>query len=560
MPDAYCEINGQSGRIAGGSYSIVWGTQPGVCGLAVGYSFAAVQPGDVVTCELKFRDFTVKIRDALVVDPRASGSVTQSPVVNFSVLDRRWKWIHAGRIYGSYNVESRAAVLQREKTPRELAEILFTALGEPVGGFDVAGLPNDARPQKVWDAADPRAELESLCAELGCVPIFDPIADKFKIAKIGIGTNPPSAADDKVISISISSATPPQPSAFRGVGGVALFQSVLTLAEPVGREVSGAFKPINELSYAPQGGWQTVDPWDFKQIETTYTDPATGATLYHRDLAESSVWRMYRLGGQASGGWSPAALFGSPYAPTSIKDIGPFTGGLLDRDPVTGERLPSYVRGVFADERLGYDNCDPNTRFPGSISIDNERRIVSFDRPLWKYGEDGKPYRADVVLVAAYAVSKDAVPIRWEYSAGNVGNFAKGGEFVEVRDEVVREVIEQPAGTFGGSDNITAVNNQLRYYLEAASLSFQTSQAVNATFGGLKDLRLDGQLRSISWEFSAADVPTTKGAWNGERSKAIIPWEKRNEARQLRRGRQLLRYAEAAKLVAASREAAQKTP
>lgn len=559
MADAFATINGQSRRIEGGSYSVSWGMQPGVCGLAVGFNFNGTAPGAVVTLEIKFRGLSIKLRDALVTDPRTSGGVTQSPTVNFSVLDRRWRWLHAGRVYGSYNVETRYGTLERPKTPQELATLLFQQLGEAPGTFDVGALPVEPRPQKIWIAADARDELEQLCAEFGCVPLFDPIRDRAYIARISEGDEPPTGATAKIIDINISTVTPPQPSGFRIVGGESLFQTVLTLAEPVGLEVTGSIKNIVDLSYKPPGGWESIDPWDFPSLNTKYTDQNTGEELFHRELAQSSVWRMYRLGGQKAGGWAPRALLGSPVAPQSRKDLGPFTGGLLDRDVVTGERLPAYVRGVFADERLGYDNCKANTRFPGSVSIDSERGIVTFDKPLFKYGTDGKPYRADVVLIAAYACSRDGVPIRWEYSAANTAQGLKGGEAVEIRDEIVREIIEFDASRPPGSDNLTAVDRQLKYYADALANRFKFSKAVNATFGGLLDYKLDGQLRSITWSFSKADTPKTQCSWNSERSTAIIPWEKRNDQRALRRGRQLLRYQAAADRTAASRESASKT-
>lgn len=557
MPDAYAEVNGSSQKIVGGSYTVGWGTQPGVCGLAVGYSFAA--PNRVVTLEIKFRGLVIKLRNALVTDPRATSGVTQTPAVNFSVLDRRWRWITAGRVYGNYNFEEKQGTLLRERSPRQLAEILFLALGEAPGTFDVGELPNDPRPAKVWDAADPRDELERLCSEFGCVPLFDPISDRCSIATIGIGDAPPNALG-KIISVNRSIVTPPQPSGFRGVSAPVLFQTALALGEPVGREVDGSMKPIDELSYKPAGGWGTIDPWDFKSLNSEYTDPTTGETLYHRDLATASVWRYYRISGQASGGFSPQSLIGGPYAPTTVKDLGPFTGDLLDRDLATNDRLPAYVRGTYADERLGYDNSKPNSRFPGAVTIDSEKRIVSFSQPLFKYGANGAPEKADVTLIAAYAVSKDGVSVRYEYAAPNVAPGLKAGELVDVHDDITREIIEPNASQNGNAkDNLADVDRQLIYYLTAAADKYRDANAANITFGGLLDYRLGGQLRSITWAFSASAVPTTQCSWNAERSTAVIPWDKRNLARAERRFKYWQRQLQAQERIKASRESARKT-
>lgn len=555
MADAYAEINGQSQRIIGGSYSVGWGTPPGACGLAVGYSFT--DPGRVVTLEIKFRDRTITLRDALVVDPRAAGSVTQTPLVNFSVLDRRWRWLTAGRINGNYNEETAENELLRQRNPQQLAELLYLALGEAPGSFDVDALPIDPRPATVWEAADPREELERLCADFGCVPLFDPIDDRCYIAVIGEGDGPPADLE-QVISIGKARVLPTPPSGFRGVCGPTLFQTALALGEPVGVDVDGSLKPINQLSYTPAGGWSAIDPWDFRSLNSTYTDAATGETLYHRDLAIGSVWRKYRISGQAAGGFSPQVIAGGPWAPQSIKDLGPFTGDLLDRDLATGERLPAFARGLYADERLGYDNTAPNSRFPGSITIDSEKRVVSFDRPLFKYGAGDAPEPADVVLVAAYAISRDGVPYRHELARAAPGAGAvTAGEVVEVRDEIIREIIEARASATGRiRDNHLEVDQKLDYYLDALERQTRESLAANITFGGLKRFRLGGQLRSITWAFSASEVPTTQCSWNTERSRAVIPWDKRTLARAMRRVEYWQRQNQAAKRVAASRESA----
>lgn len=557
MPDAYAEIAGSSQRIIGGGYTVGWGTPPGVCGLAVGYSFAA--PGRVVNLKLFYRGGSITLRNARVTDPRLSGGARTLPIINFSVEDRRWRWRTAGRIYGSYNVEQRDGTLLREQSPQQLAERLFLQLGEPSGTFFVDALPADPRPKIAWEAADAREELERLCGDYGCAPTFDPVDDVFRIVKIGAGAGPP-AGTDGVIDLNQSLITPAPPSAFRGIAGPSLFQTALALGEPVGREVDGSRKPIDQLSYKPADGWGSIDPWDFDALESTYTDAATGETLYHSDLAKSSVWRDYRISGQATGGFSPQALIGSPVAPASIKDLGPFLGTLLSRDLATGERLPAYARGTYADERLGYDNSKPNARFPGSITIDNEYRIVSFDTPLFKYDANGRPAPADVVLIAAYQCSKDGVPTRMEFLRPNPIGGVTAGEAIDVRDEISREVIEAKAASNGvASDSAAKVAQQLNYYLDALAAKYVDVPAVNKRFGGLRTFRCDGQLRSITWSFSNREPPTTLVSWNCERSTAIVPYENRKIARLERSVKYHQRQLEAKNRIAASRASAKET-
>ena len=113
---------------------------------------------------------------------------------------------------------------------------------------------------------------------------------------------------------------------------------------------------------------------------------------------------------------------------------------------------------------------------------------------------------------------------------------------------------------------LRSLTTSLRYsswplsnYLDALERQTRESLAANITFGGLKRFRLGGQLRSITWAFSASEVPTTQCSWNTERSRAVIPWDKRNLARAMRRVEYWQRQNQAAKRVAASRESAIKT-
>lgn len=550
MPDTTATFGGVT-RVIAGSYTAAWGTTPGQARLTTGYGFGT--PGAIGTLEFKFRGQSLKLFDALVVDPTFAGGVNDAPKTNFIALDRRWKWQFRGRVTGDFNFEKKDGSLIRQKGPRDMAAELFTALGET--NFDVSALPTDPRPRVVWDYVQPADELNRLCADFGCVVVFNPISNRASVEKVGVG-RPPTA--NPFISRSDSLIWPVPPDGVEVVGGPVLFQSALALGEAVGRDVDNGFKPINSLSYKPPGGWESIEPHQFRNLDTEYTDPATGTTLYHRDLAQSSVWRCYRISGQAAGGFSPLALKGTSSAPASIKDLGPFTGSLLDKDAVTDERLPCYVRGVFADARFAFDNSKPNTRFPGSVSIDNEQRIVTFDKPLFKYDGNGRPAPADVVLIAAYQCTSGGVKNRAvQHTPTGFSNGA--GDKVERHDSITREIIEASASSYGGArDNIAKVTAEMTYYLDALKSRYAEATATQATYGGFvldRSAKLDGVLRSVTYSFSKDQAPTTSCSWNCERSAAIQSWENRHEARAVRVADAAARRAAAQAQVAASREA-----
>ncbi len=560
MPDAYASFGGTD-RVISGSYSLAWGTTPGQARLSVGVGFGRI--GQIGDLKFFFRSQSFTLHDAIVVEPTISGGSSEVPRTDFVALDRRWKWQFRGLVKGDWNFEKKDGSLLRQQSPRSMAAMLFDALGEV--NYDVTAMPDTPRPRVIWDHVSPRDELNRLCADFGCVVCFSPISNRAYIVKIGVGVGPPAPKDEShQVNRSDSQIWPVPPDGVRIVGGEAIFQTALALGEAVGREVDGSYQPIDRLSYKPPGGWTSIQPWEFNDIETEYTDAATGETLYHRGLAQASVWRCYRISGQKAGGFAPAMLMGQPNAPTSILDLGPFTGSILDKDPVTNERLPSYARGVFADERLAVGasaNTKRGTRFPGSISIDSEQRIVTFDAPLYKYNANERPEPADVELIAAYQCSKDGVPIRWQLTRPTGYNNG-AGEQLEHHDEIVLEVVEKTASSTGAArSNVATVETEMNYYLDAIVSRYQQTTATVATYGGLLiglAYSLGGQLRSVAYSFSASGAPTTTFSWNCERSRFVIPWEKKDVARQQRAADFAVRRAAAQAKISASRIAVRK--
>ncbi len=126
----------------------------------------------------------------------------------------------------------------------------------------------------------------------------------------------------------------------------------------------------------------------------------------------------------------------------------------------------------------------------------------------------------------------------------------------------MREVIEKTASSSGAArDNVGNVNQQMIYYLDAVRAQYQQATATVATYGGLlmdRAFALSGQLRSVTYSFSINDTPKTTCSWNCERSRFVIPWEKKDVARQQRAADFAVRRAAAQAKVAASREAVRK--
>ncbi len=560
MPDAYAEFVDQK-RGYGCTYTLELGSSPGVARISAPSDFGRVN--DVGPLELHFRRTMLRLNECRLVAPVSPSSTTEAPAVNWTVEDRRWKWQYGDALDGDYNRELKNGKLVREKSPRELAQIIFAALGE--SDANVSALPSKPRPPRFWRAAGPREELDRLCQEFDCAPGYNPWTDKAYIVKLGKGTAPPRGEAHK--SRADAKTSPPIPDAIEITGGNTLYQSALELGDSLALEVDGTYVSAETVSYKPPGGWMPFvlgGKTYFANLNTTYVDKATGRTLYHRDLAEASVFRCFRITGQVAGGFSPLELKGTDYEPKSLKDLGPFTGTVLDKDPLTGARMPAYVRGVYLDPKsLGNRNTQPGTRYDGSVSINNDLRIVTFDKPIFKLTVTPIGIIAEVAddmeLVAAYEVTSEGVPLYYSRTSKLRGKTYGAGNFRESVDSIVREVIEKTASASGkATDNKTDCHKQADYYLDELRTKFVKRPASQIAYSGILKFVPDGLLRSVTWSFSTTSTPETTVAWDCERSHYITPWEQKPEAIARRQIDAAIRKANGAQARAESRDRAQR--
>lgn len=512
---------------AGFSYTNAWGTRPSVVQIVAPLSFGSVgEVGDVTIRRPGQRD-TV-LRQCRMARINASRSTSQGGTVAFLIEDRRWKWQYGGYVDGDYNVRQPDGTRLREKSVKELAGLLFDALGEKEPLLD--GLPDNVYPRAEWHAASPRQELERLTASLGCVVTLNIQQNRAEVHKIGEGADPINEPTATVSRADAATVLPP-PDGMRVVGGQALFQSVCEFREALGIETDGSLKPIDELSYKPAGGWEQIDPTAFDAIEGTFSDAADNERKLS-DLAREGVYRIYRLTG-VNGGWSPAALQGGDYEPTGIDDIYPLLNVRLETDEETKERLPAVARGVFADLRYADKNSKPSEPYPGGYSIDPETRTITLSDPAVKYVNDDDPTRiepAELDFICAYGVLHEGVPVRYEKFRTADGETYGAGELIEHHEDLVREVIDEDAQIgFPQLDNLEEVESQADYYLDALADQFVPRPALTVTIANLRPLSPDGVLRSVGWSFSTGQPPMTQLAYNGEPNPYLEPWETRKE-------------------------------
>jgi hypothetical protein len=243
----------------------------------------------------------------------------------YRVVDRRWRW-KTPTLLGEYNVRDDANLIiaGTEKNPRELALLALQALHYPTGGsFNVDALPTDVElaPHVVWKYESAAAVLDRLCALFGCsVHLMND--NSVRILQDNVGTEP----DDTGLMFPVETGliVNQAPDYVSAYAGDTWFDGWL-LTEDIGLELGGAVKPIDMLSYKPNGGWKSGDPEHGYTSQITAKLRATQAQEAidkQVEIAHQTVFRMRRITG-----FPPGQFF--------------FPGFTLEESVATVGQLPS---------------------------------------------------------------------------------------------------------------------------------------------------------------------------------------------------------------------------
>ena len=276
------------------SYTCSWGITPSSAYIET-VPGQNLSPTGILTFEYGGR-MVLGLRDCILVQPQLQ---TDPDVWRVQILDRRWKWKY-GHISGRYNVRGEDGKIPEinERTPRELAEMLLTEMGENVARSRARHLPNNLRPVCNWDYINPAVALARLCDECGFVVVFDPIRNRPELHLQGRGQRLPRAG---AMNNSWGFNVRPKPRSIMCVGAPIRHEAKFRL-EAVGKDTDDDWKPIDKLSYAPDGGWsnKNTQPPFYDGVESLTNKKA-------KELAIRTVYRSYRINRLAGAGHEQAA-------------------------------------------------------------------------------------------------------------------------------------------------------------------------------------------------------------------------------------------------------------
>jgi len=450
-----------------------------------------------------------------LVDVKA-GKITQSLdgdsiTITLPVYDRRWRWKY-GEIAGWYNRrkadDSETILTGTEKTPQELAILLFTAMGEATNTVSVTNLPNDARPEVKWDRyTNPAEELLRLCSSLGCRIVPNWSLNKFAIYQDGQGF--PLPINDNIMQPSVGLSTAIAPSSIYVDSAPIWYDRRFELA-PVALDVDGKYKEFDDpdLSYRISSGeFMDIDGTNLRDFAScgSFSDEELEKRM---KLASRSVYRTYVVRDNA---YNKDGL-------TNIWQV-ELLNQISEKDG-DDRYKSSQVLGKYLNDNLVETPAvmDADNYF----SLDTSRRLVKFSSPMYLILER-KIIGADLVLrccskyrlnttfeydrdtliydlnVTPWPNTKGHLPLTVDHIQAIVNYVYSGTDFKEKTDE---------------TDNFTVIEESLNHYAIAESKKYIDNDSASYQYRGLFLLELDGLRSYLEYSFGIHRPITTLASLN----------------------------------------------
>lgn len=466
-------------------------------------------------------------------------------IVSLVILDKRWRW-KFGSISGHYNRRKKdgALDLETEKTPQELAQLLFAEMKE--FRFDVSMMPNDQRPECDWDYSVPAQELADLCDDLGCRIVLC-LDNVVRILPIGTGNGLPNASTQ--VNADFGYDPPFHPDSITLVGAETRFQTKFKL-ERVGEDFDGSIKKIDDLSYKPSVGWGQAG-----FLGRIVNINESGLTFVQKEtakaLANKTVNKWYRIcatGNNDPGEWDVPGYYDDV---TKRDQVLPLESGLvqtyIDSDGVERPRN-AIVTGKYWNTSPDAKNLAGEQRVNIPFSIDEERGIVILSETLYKLS-NGEVTAPDLWLTVAHGVTeletrqKIRVKLKMPLRDKPLGT----GTYVIHREELQEKVIGAkldtgsktavPQNSHKTDRNSDEVTRQMVYWINAAKREFQIEQTADLTYAGLLPISPDGAIQQVTWQ-SGPQGCYTRASRNSEHSRIVPSYKERRIADRAKQGRE----------------------
>lgn len=440
------------------------------------------------------------------------GSVRVQPRGKHLILlvkDRRERWKMAAPISGEYNT-IRVGNRLREKNLRELARILFDALGET--SAVVSALPTTEYPYVSWECDSIVEILEEMLAEYGYSVSLGFDSEPVTVVQLGAGLT--LSTDDLFVG---SDTLDPKivPRYVRSCFQHSVAQVRLKL-EAVGYEPSTrTWKLIDDLSYKPAGGWSLVSPLSLPDLF-----PQNDFLYY-----ASFVRRAYRVKGFADGTWNPPD---ESEELSGLGDILPLFNRVLETEDLRPDESyqPFRVYGVMQIEEKQKGNpavplvyvTEPCDEITGrQIDFDGENGIIIFKEPAFYVGEGA--YQPANLWLECTIRMRNQTNFQWNHYEKDIEVDPAGDGYVTVKQEERAETIVSYACSVSyGNHYVTGfVTNQTTL----DTIAQNTALAVIGTYETTASQQRVYSVPKLTLRCDGAIVQITHVLTEGEREQAV---------------------------------------
>jgi hypothetical protein len=331
-----------------------------------------------------------------------------------------------------------------------------------------------------------------------------------------------------------------QPDELWVVFGPTVYQSKLRLVA-VGEETDGSIVPIEKLSYRPADGWGGGSS---SAKDNTFTrDGEERSTV---DLAEESVFRMYRVAGQVTGGLAVPGVKTS-FEISSIEQY-VLREDLIDAsagDDGVRRTHPAFVAGVYYDELADVEgNTKPGTKYPYGFRIDAARQLVLFDRPVYRM-KDGGDAPADIYLGTSYHLrfAPGGLLARNTRRRRLGSARRKTGARIEHHPEifsVFSVAYRESTKVKALRTNREEADGEADYYLDALEREYkQVDRTADVQYAGLVDICPDGAVQQVSWRVGDGGPAVTRASRNTEANFYVPSYAEKRRRERAERDRRI---------------------
>jgi hypothetical protein len=466
---------------------------------------------------------TISLANLYVDKPRVEGDAASGYKLSATVHDRRYAW-QWGMIFGVYNQLDFTNTPKKEKTLQELIQLCLWELGENIGTIQLIDIPV-TYPSVQWEPENPATALDDLCDEAGLVigintavknnPIVICPYDKDRQVPPQVMTNAMEG---------VSSAIKPKEVYF--VGGRDILQVKFGKLVPVGEDIDGGIKKIDDLSYAP-------DDWGVS-LGKLFTDLANPAQI---ELADKSVFKWYAIDFDKHDAETVLPLL------TEIVDT-------IDDEGVTKRDKPYILGTKVVWDGVAFVN-KPNQKISDGFSLDKNLGLVKFNEVVVKHQADGleslKFEPAVLTLVAAHTRKA---------SNGKLDFFTRskavpGGTEIPVYYEDSKVVQMYKPGTSWGMTpvNYTDTTDHADNVLKSLVKYYVNRFPKMYTYPGIFNIGAWGSIRNVVWRADPDTGASTEIHKDMEIPKPLLPdfterqmrrkfkilWKTRKDTREVRK-------------------------